>query len=160
MWNQRFHVLTRMSKSNNENLYPTSWIQNVNWMSRASSERLMSVQFTSCVQRVGVQVVLINFNCRTDSMVKWLCWNSWLFCQFPEEKPNFRIKGRVKYRFSCAMRRNDARGWGVIASDILKMRKVIEFQSSAFVVYYKIHFRVLLQHICAGKVSVVIVIDK
>ena len=37
---------------------------------------------------------------------------------------------------------------------------VIEFQSSWIVVYYKIHFRVLLQRICAGKVSVVIVIDR
>ena len=32
-------------------------------------------------------------------------------------------------RFSYAMRHNDARGWGIIANDVLKMRKVIEFQS-------------------------------
>ena len=57
-------------------------------------------------------------------------------------------------------RHNDARGWGVIANDVLKMRKVIEFQSSRIANYYKIHFRVLLQPICAGEVSVVIVIDK
>ena len=27
------------------------------------------------------------------------------------------------------MRHNDARGWRVIANDVLKMRKIIEFQS-------------------------------
>ena len=32
-------------------------------------------------------------------------------------------------RFSYAMRHNDARGWGIIANDVLKMRKAIEFQS-------------------------------
>ena len=74
------------------------------------------------------------------------------------------------------MRHNDARrllfflggggGWGreaggeVIANDVLKMRRVIEFQSLGIVVYYKINFGVLLQPICAGEVSVVIVVDK
>ena len=55
------------------------------------------------------------------------------------------------------MRHNDARGRGIIASD---MKKVIKFQSSGIVIYYKIHFRVLLQHIYASEVSVVTVIDK
>ena len=32
-------------------------------------------------------------------------------------------------RFSYAMRHNDARGWGIITNDVLKMRKAIEFQS-------------------------------
>ena len=40
------------------------------------------------------------------------------------------------------------------------MTKVIEFQSSWVAIYYKIQFSVLLQSICAGEVSVVIVIDK
>ena len=48
----------------------------------------------------------------------------------------------------------------VIANDVLKMREVIKFQSSGIVIYYKIHFRVLLQSFCAGEVSVVIVTDK
>ena len=53
----------------------------------------------------------------------------------------------------------------VIANDVLKMRQVIEFlflsyRSSWIAIYYKIHFRVLLQPICAGEVSLVIVIDK
>ena len=39
-------------------------------------------------------------------------------------------------------------------------RKVMEFESSLIVIYYKFHFLVLLQSICAGGVSVVIVIDK
>ena len=74
-------------------------------------------------------------------------------------------KGWVTYRFSYAMRHNDARGWGevggwVIANDALKKRKFVEFQSSWIAVYYKIHFCVLLQPICAGEVSVVIVLDK
>ena len=47
-----------------------------------------------------------------------------------------------------------------IAKDLLKMRKVIKFQSSWIAINYKIHFRVLLQPICAGDVSVVIIIDK
>ena len=51
-------------------------------------------------------------------------------------------------------------GGGFIANDVLKMRKGIESQSSWIVIYYKIHFRVLLQPICAGEVSVVTVIDK
>ena len=32
------------------------------------------------------------------------------------------------------MRHNDARGWGFMANDILKMGKVIEFQSSLIVI--------------------------
>ena len=55
------------------------------------------------------------------------------------------------------MPHNDAREWGVeggvIANDILKMGKVIEFQSSGIVIFYKIHLHVLLQPICAGEVS-------
>ena len=65
------------------------------------------------------------------------------------------------------MRHSDAHGcvcvcvWeGGIANDFLKMRKVMEFQSSLIVVYYKIHFCVLLQPICTGQASVVIVIEK
>ena len=42
----------------------------------------------------------------------------------------------------------------VIANDVLKMRKVIDFQNWWIVVYYKIHFCVLLQPVCAGEVSV------
>ena len=34
------------------------------------------------------------------------------------------------------------------------MRKVIDFQNWWIVVYYKIHFCVLLQPVCAGEVSV------
>ena len=49
---------------------------------------------------------------------------------------------------------------GVIANDVMKMRKVIEFQSSWIVVYYKIHFRVLLQLICPVEGSVAIVTGK
>ena len=52
------------------------------------------------------------------------------------------------------------RGELVIANEVLKMRKVIEFQCSWIVVYYKIHFCILLQPDCAGEVSVVIVIDQ
>ena len=69
-------------------------------------------------------------------------------------------KGWVTYWFSYAMRHNDVREWEVIANDILKMRKVIEFQISSIVLYYRIHFRVMLQPICAGELSVVIVINK
>ena len=58
------------------------------------------------------------------------------------------------------MHPNDACGSGVIANDVLKKRKFIKFQSSWIVVYYKIHFRVFLQAICTGEVSVVIVIDR
>ena len=47
---------------------------------------------------------------------------------------------------------------GLIGNDILKFRK--NDSNSWIAVYYKIYFRVLLQHICAGEVSVVIVIDK
>ena len=43
---------------------------------------------------------------------------------------------------------------------ILKMREATEFQSSWIAVYNKIYFRVLLQPIWAGEVSIVIVIDK
>ena len=49
---------------------------------------------------------------------------------------------------------------GVIANDVMKMRKVIEFQSSWIVVYYKSHFRVLLQLICPVEGSVAIVTEK
>ena len=58
------------------------------------------------------------------------------------------------------MRHNDAGGWEVIANDVLKKRKVIEFESSWIAIYYKIHFCVLLQNICAGEVSFTIVIEK
>ena len=43
-------------------------------------------------------------------------------------------------------------GRGFIANDVLQRRKIIEFQSSRFVIYYKIYFRVHLQPICAGEV--------
>ena len=49
---------------------------------------------------------------------------------------------------------------GGTANDILKMGKVIGFQSSWIAIYYKIHLRVLSQPICADEVTVVIVIDK
>ena len=65
---------------------------------------------------------------------------------------------RVTYRFSYAMSHNNARRWAVIAKDILIMREVIEFQSSLIAIYYKIHFCVLLQPMCAGEVPDVIVI--
>ena len=39
-------------------------------------------------------------------------------------------------------------------------RKVIEFESSLIVIYYKFHFPVSPQSICADEVLVVIVIDK
>ena len=48
----------------------------------------------------------------------------------------------------------------VIATDVLKMRKVIKFQSSWIAIYYKIRFGVLLQLTCAGEISVIAVIDK
>ena len=65
------------------------------------------------------------------------------------------------HRFSYAKRHNGARRWGVIANDILKVGKLIEFQSLCAVIYYKIHFRVVLhQPICVGEVSVAIVIGK
>ena len=51
-------------------------------------------------------------------------------------------------------------GGGGIPYEVLEMRIVIEFQNSWIVVYYKIHFHVQLQPICAGKLSVVRVIDK
>ena len=44
-----------------------------------------------------------------------------LFC-----KGCFRIES---YRFSYAMRHTDARGWGIITNNVLKMRRVIESQS-------------------------------
>ena len=43
-------------------------------------------------------------------------------------------------------------GKGFIANDALERRKIIEFQSSRFVIYYKIYFRVHLQPIYAGEV--------
>ena len=59
--------------------------------------------------------------------------------------------GWVTYRFLYAIRHNDARGWGcgsiVIANNISKIKN-LEFQSSWIVIYYKIHFRVLLQPFC------------
>ena len=53
------------------------------------------------------------------------------------------------------MRHNDARGCGDFCKlrfEVLKRRKVIEIQSSGIVIYYKIHFRVPLEPICAGDV--------
>ena len=75
---------------------------------------------------------------------------------------NFFMPLRAEtHRFSYAKRHNGACRWGVIANDILKVGKLIEFQSLRAVVYYKIHFRVLLhQPICAGEVSIAIVIGK
>ena len=61
---------------------------------------------------------------------------------------------------SYTMRDNDARGWGVIAHDVLKMRKVIKFQGSRIAIYYKIHVSVKLPPFCVGELSVVIVIGK
>ena len=58
------------------------------------------------------------------------------------------------------MRDNDARCWGVIAHDVLKMIKVIKFQGSWIAIYYKIHVSVKLASFCAGELSVVIVIGK
>ena len=61
------------------------------------------------------------------------------------------------------MPHNDATEWGreggFIANDVLKTKKVID---SKFMNYHllQIHFRFLLQPICAGKTSVVIIIDK
>ena len=49
---------------------------------------------------------------------------------------------------------------GRIANEVLKMKKGIEFQCLWIVIYYKIHFRVLLHPIWAGEVTVVIVTDK
>ena len=72
-------------------------------------------------------------------------------------------KGWATCRFSFTIRHNGAhRRWrvGGIANDVFKMRKVIEFQSSWIVIYYKIHFCVLLQPIHACEVPVVIVISK
>ena len=52
-------------------------------------------------------------------------------------------------------------GWRlVIANDVLKMRKVIELTNLWIVIYCKIHFCVLLQPICAGEVSAILVRDK
>ena len=65
---------------------------------------------------------------------------------------------RGESRFTYAMRHNYARGWRVIPNDFLIIKKVIEFQSSWIFVYYKIHFRVLLQLICAAEVPVEIII--
>ena len=44
-------------------------------------------------------------------------------------------------------------GVGGIARDVLKIRKVIEFQSSWIVIYFKTHVSVLLQPNFAGEVS-------
>ena len=33
------------------------------------------------------------------------------------------------------MYHNDARGWGAITNDVLKFKKVIEFESSCIVIY-------------------------
>ena len=41
-----------------------------------------------------------------------------------------------------------------INNDVLKMIKVIKFQSSLITAYYKIHFCLLLQPFCASEVSV------
>ena len=68
---------------------------------------------------------------------------------------NLFDKGWVTYRYLYAMRHNDALRWGVggviVANVVLKMRKVIKFRSSWIVIYYKIQFRFLLQHLCTDE---------
>ena len=51
-------------------------------------------------------------------------------------------------------------GGGPITNDVLKMKKVIDFQSSWIVIYYNSDVHALLQSICASEVSIVIVLDK
>ena len=41
------------------------------------------------------------------------------------------------------MRQNDARGWGAITNDVLKFRKVIEFESSYIVVFSLILYLII-----------------
>ena len=45
----------------------------------------------------------------------------------------FTLMG-VTYRSPYAMRHIDARGWGAVTNDVLKFRKVIEFESSCIVI--------------------------
>ena len=61
------------------------------------------------------------------------------------------VKVWVTNRSVYAMRHIDAHGLGVIANDVLKMRKAIDFQSSWVAIYYKIHFHVVLHkaHLCS-----------
>ena len=56
------------------------------------------------------------------------------------------------------MRYNDALEWGegVIANDVFKMRKIIEFLFTTKFMFVSCY----IQSICAGEVTVVIVIDK
>ena len=49
---------------------------------------------------------------------------------------------------------------GAIASDVLEKRIIAKFQSSWIFIYCNSHFRVLLQSICAGEVSIVMATDK
>ena len=41
------------------------------------------------------------------------------------------------------MRQNDARGWGAITNDVLKFKKVIEFESSYIVVFSLILYLII-----------------
>ena len=45
------------------------------------------------------------------------------------------------------------RGEECVANDVLKFKKVIEFQSSKIVTYFKIDSSVLQQLVCTGKIS-------
>ena len=45
------------------------------------------------------------------------------------------------------------RGEECVANDVLKFKKVIEFQSSKIVTYLKIDSSVLQQLVCTGKIS-------
>ena len=91
-----------------------------------------------------------------------LLWWRQSKCQYSETLfSKITLTRWVRYRFSYVLRHNDSRRLWVIANDVLEMGKVVaEFKSSWTVLYYKIHFRVLLQATCAGEVSVVIAIDK
>ena len=61
-----------------------------------------------------------------------------------------RGESHIDFRTQCVIM--TPAGGEVIANDVLKMRRVIAFQSSWIAVYYKIHWGVLLQPTCAGEV--------
>ena len=50
--------------------------------------------------------------------------------------------GVATYRFLYAIRHNDARGWGAIINDVLKFRKVIEFEYSCIVICFSYIYRI------------------
>ena len=55
----------------------------------------------------------------------------------------------VTYRFSNAIRHNDVRGWVGCINEVLKFRKVIEFESSCIVICFS-----YVNSIIDGKISI------